>query len=348
MFRPLRCPNPDCEHHNNRPVGCFFWRNGSYEPQCRHYAIRRFKCKSCRTSFSRQTFRQDYRDHKPHVNVSVLIQLCSGTGLRQTARVLGLTRGSVTRKFYKLGKQMGLLNEHTRKPVDRKAVVLLMDEMESYEGRRNTRPVTIPIAIEFESDFVIDAVSAPIRPRGKMTEKRRRAIEREERLYGKRKDQSKPVIERVLWNTAEMFGRAESVEFRTDEKSSYPALIRKAFPNPDAVRHQQTNSKLVRDTFNPLFRINHAEAMARDLIGRLRRESWLVSKRHEYLNSQLELYRAHKNFVRPRFNRDSKTPAQFLGLARERISPHQLLAWRQDMGRASVHPFDPVGAQLVA
>lgn len=347
MFRPLRCPNSACVHHAADPGGVFYWLHGRYEPKCRPYAIQRFKCRACHRSFSRQTFRQDYRDHKPDLNTDVLLQLCSGTGLRQTARIVGTSRSTVTRKFYKISLQLGLLNQAVRRPVDFETVTLLMDEFESYESRRNTRPVTIPMMIELESDFIIDSVAASIRPRGKMTEARKRAIALEEQKFGRREDHSRDALKRVLKTAATMFRRAGCVEVRTDEKSSYPGLIERAFGR-NRLNHRRTNSRLVRDTHNPLFRINHAEAMSRDLNGRLRRNSWLVSKRREYLSRQLELYMAHKNFVRPRFNRDSKTPAEFLGLADRKISPHQLLAWRQDLGSASVHPFDLRGTRLAA
>ncbi|MCA8942838.1 MAG: hypothetical protein KDB80_09795, partial [Planctomycetes bacterium] len=92
----------------------------------------------------------------------------------------------------------------------------------------------------------------------------------------------------------------------------------------------------------------HAEAMARDLNGRLRRESWLVSKKFDRLNLQLEIYMAHKNYVRPRFNVDRKTPAQFLGLWDRRVSPTELLAWRQDLGPATLHPFVASGCTLLS
>ena len=100
--------------------------------------------------------------------------------------------------------------------------------------------------------------------------------------------------------------------------------------------------------WNPLFRINHAEAMARDLNGRLRRESWLVSKKRKFLNLQLELYMAHKNFVRVRFNGEQKTPAQLIGLADEKATPTRLLSWRQDWGARSIHPLDVRGLRAVA
>ena len=65
---------------------------------------------------------------------------------------------------------------------------------------------------------------------------------------------------------------------QTDEKSTYPGLAGRVFGH-DRLQHERTNSKLARTTWNPLFPINHAEAMARDLMGRLRRDSWLTSKK---------------------------------------------------------------------
>ncbi|MEM7205937.1 MAG: hypothetical protein AAF628_37125, partial [Planctomycetota bacterium] len=91
-------------------------------------------------------------------------------------------------------------------------------------------------------------------------------------------------------------------------------------------------------TWNPLFPINHTEAMARNLTGRLRRESWLVSKRRWFLNRQLALYCAYRNFVRPRFNRDRSTPAQLLGWLHRPLTANEVFSWRQDWGTLSGHP----------
>jgi len=90
MFEPPRCPNPECSAHT-RPVGCFWFRNGTYRCLCRPNPVPRFRCRLCQKRFSRQTFRADYRDHKPHLNAEVLSRLVSGTGLRQTAREVGLS-----------------------------------------------------------------------------------------------------------------------------------------------------------------------------------------------------------------------------------------------------------------
>ena len=71
MFTPLRCPNENCKQHAE-PEGKFFQRSGSYRAKCRSHAVPRFLCKTCGKGFSRQTFRADYYDKKPHLNVRVV------------------------------------------------------------------------------------------------------------------------------------------------------------------------------------------------------------------------------------------------------------------------------------
>ena len=124
----------------------------------------------------------------------------------------------------------------------------------------------------------------------------------------------------------------------TDEKSTYPVLARQAFFGQHLV-HERTNSRLARGTWNPLFPINHTEAMARDLLGRLRRDSWLVSKMRRYLDLGMAVWMAYRNYVRRRFNFDESSPAQDLGFVDRRMKPTELLSWRQDWGRRSIHPL---------
>ena len=92
-------------------------------------------------------------------------------------------------------------------------------------------------------------------------------------------------------------------------------------------------------TWNPLFPINHTEAMARDLMGRLRRESWLVSKKRRWLDVALHVFIAYRNYVRRRVNHEPESPAEKLGFLPRRLSRGELLSWRQDGGRLSIHPL---------
>jgi transposase-like protein len=345
MFRPPRCPNRRCPFHAAPHPG-FYQRRGYYRAKCRAHPVPRFRCRGCRRGFSRQTFRMDYRDHRPDLNAAVFESLASGVGLRQTARNLGLTLRNTELKFRKIARHLRRLNLNLRASLPADAV-LQLDELETYEGRRNTRPLSVPVLIESKTRFLIWAESAPIRPRGKMTRARERAIAEDEARLGPRVDRSRGAVRRTLERGAALVRDAKRVNLHTDEKSSYPALAAEAF-GAERLEHHTTNSKLARGTWNPLFPINHTEAMARDLMGRLRRESWLVSKRRRYLDLALQMFAAYRNYVRRRFNHDEESPAELLGFTPRRLRLGECLGWRQDWGARSPEPVRRVGMAAAA
>ncbi|MDA1266046.1 MAG: hypothetical protein O2816_13280 [Planctomycetota bacterium] len=344
MFEPPRCPYKDCRQHK-RPEPGFAWKMGSYKPKCRAHPVPRFECQSCLRTFSRQTFRADYRDHKPHLNPQLFQLLASGVGLRQSARNLGLSLRCTEVKFRKIAAHLRDLSLNLRGPLEGIAT-MQFDEFESYEGCRNTRPVTIPMLIETSTRFIIWSECAPIRPRGKMTPKRIARIEAQEAIYGERKDESRRAIRRTLQAGAALVKGCDEVVFCTDEKKVYPSLAKAAFCGVE-LRHHTTNSKLARGTWNPLFPINHSEAMVRDLTGRVRRDSWLTSKEGWCLDLGLQLYMAYRNYVRRRFNRDKGSPAVMLGFVERRMHAAECLSWRQDWGPSSPHPLGD-GGRLVS
>lgn len=343
VFRPPRCPYRPCRHHRE-PGRDFCVRFGSYRAKCRSHPIQRYRCRGCLRTFSRQTFRADYRDWRPALNAPLLLALASGLGLRQTARNLGLSRGGTEKKFRKIARHLRRLNLNLRRQLPSESV-LQFDELETYEGRRNTRPLSVPVLIERQTRYLIWAEAAPIRPRGKLTEARKRAILQDRRRFGPRKDLSERSVRRTLRRGADLAQGLDRVFFESDEKASYPRLAREAFGRSRLV-HSRTSSKIARRSWNPLFPINHTEAMARDLMGRIRRESWLVSKKRRYLDLGLQLWMAYRNYLRRRFNYDKQSPAQLLGFVPRRMTPGELLSWRQDWGKHSIHPLSRRGATI--
>ena len=345
MFQPPRCPHRDCPQHA-APGAHFYTRHGSYIAKIRPRPIPRFRCRTCQRSFSRQTFRHDYRDHKPHLNVRVIQELTSGVGYRQTARIVGLTRRNLINKARKIQRTAQLLDQNLLQSagdLDRahpsgRTLDIQFDEFETYETRRNTRPLTIAVVIERESRLILGSSAAPIRPRGKMTERRTAAIAHEEARFGRRRNRSAAVCRYTLRRAAKVRPSARLVILGTDEKTSYPGYAVEAFKGRRLVHHQ-TPSVDPRGHGTPLFAINHTEAMLRDLTGRLRRESWLVSKLRKYLNLHLGLYAAWRNWVRPRFNRDRCSPGQLAGFSARRLEPSELVGWRQDWAGRSPCPF---------
>jgi len=343
MFQPPFCPYRNCVRHLE-PGLDFYVLFGTYKAACRSHLVQRYRCRTCRRTFSRQTFRFDRHDHRPDLGPRVFVLLASGIGLRQTARVLGVAVSTVVRKFRKLGRHLRRLNLTLRRSLALEGLRLHFDEFETYEGERSTRPLTVPMLVASESRYIIWAESAPIRPRGKMTEKRRKAVERAEKRHGVRRDLSRRAIRRTLARGLMVASGCGRIVLDTDEKTVYPELAREAFGAK--LEHRQTSSKLVRDTFNPLFAINHEEAILRDLMGRLTRDSWLVSKKRRFLDLALQLHMSYRNLVRRRFNYDEESPAQKLGFVSRRLRPEELLTWRLEWGERGPHPLCPRGAPI--
>ncbi|MFT7485318.1 MAG: transposase-like protein [Candidatus Paceibacteria bacterium] len=344
MFKPPFCPRRDCSQHRS-PRPNFYYRHGFYHPNCRSHAVPRFRCRTCRRTFSRQTFRMDYRDQRPDLNAPLFNLISMGVGIRMSSRRLGLSLRCTELKLRKIARHLRQQNLTLRAPLDGE-VQFVFDEFETFETHRSLCPLSVPVLIEKTTRYCVWAESATIRPRGKMTEKRLENMATRELKHGRRRDRSRRAIRRTLQRGKNLLQNSAVVRLYTDQKLTYPVLARAAF-GASRLRHYRTNSKVARTTHNPLFPINHEEARMRDAMGRLRRESWLVSKKRRYLDLALQVHMAHRNFVRKRFNGDQESPAQLLGFVHRRMTRTEALSWRQCWGKQSLHPLSR-GGQSVA
>ena len=149
VFIPPRCPVPHCTAHSDPHAfeRDFYARHGSYQPKCRPHRVPRFRCKQCGKTFSRQTFRMDYCDNKPFLNATLFKLLASGLGLRQSARIMGLSRRCTELKARKISRHLGRLNRNLTDQFH-DGCEFMLDEMETFEGERAVLPVTVPVLIE--------------------------------------------------------------------------------------------------------------------------------------------------------------------------------------------------------
>lgn len=348
MFEPPFCPSEQCPHHRNPPPNfCRKW--GTYSAHCRVGRVQRFRCNACRRTFSIQTFRHDYREKKPEVNAAVVELLCSGSSLRGTARQLRISRRCLELKARKIARACRALDRALRsrcRALEHQShVEMHFDEFETYEERRTTRPITVATCIDSVTRFHYGVEVAPIRPGGIKPPARAKAIAEDALRFGQRPSRSKAACSKALGSASEWLGPDTQVVLNTDEKSSYPKLARRAFGDR-LLSHVTTNSRAPRGAGTPMFPINHEEADMRDKLGRLMRRSWRASKRRWFLGLQLGLYSAYRNWSKPRFNGESCTPAQFLGLVGRRLVTSELVGWRQQWGERSPCPFSlPAGSR---
>ena len=342
-FTPPRCPNRACPMFA-APSGRFYTTNGGYQPKCRTEPVPRFRCKTCGRGFSRQTFRHDYYDHRPELNAPVFKLLSSGVGFRQISRYVGCGARCPQQKLVKMARTLAKLRDNLC-PRLAGGRAFVMDEEETYEVA-SIRPLTMPVLIERETWFLLAEDVGSIRRLAKPGTRRRVAQEADEKKRGRRPDESRACVQRVLRALAGKCPEGD-ILLQTDMKSSYAKLARRIFGA--RLAHETTSSKQVRDKHNPLFPINVTLAMTRDNCSRLRRKSWLVTKRGVRLRDHMHLFAVYRNFVRRRFNRDAATdtPGKLLGLVPRNLKTREVLAWRQDWGDFSIHPMSVCGSHTV-
>ncbi len=342
-FVPPFCPNLVCTQHG-QPEPRFWVGHGTYHAACRAEPVPRFRCRNCRRTFSFQTFRQDYRDRRPEANERLFELLTSGVGYRQSARVLRISPTAAQAKARKLSRHAGLLHDHLCREIagDR---IFLLDEEETYE-HASIRTLTMPVLIEKDTWFVVATDVGPTRRLAAAGTSRRSWQDAEERKLGPRPDRSRECVTNVLRHLDRRLGSGRLV-LRTDQKASYATIAKEVFG--DRVVHETTSGKLPRTVQNPLFPINTTLAMTRDNCGRLRRKSWLVTKKGEQLLNHMHLFRLYRNYVRKRFNHDKeqRSPATFLQLTPRSLSVAEATAWRQDWGLCSIHPLSHLGCRFV-
>ena len=325
MFVPPRCPYAGCPAHT-RPVQGFSHRDGRYFPLCRAHPVQRFRCRFCRRRFSRQSFRADRRQKKPHLNAPFLRLMLACVAQRQAARILGVARRTVERRFLWLAGHAAQFHAHRLRGA-RLAGPFMLDELETFEGNRY-QPVTVPVLIEPRTFFIIASEAGPLRRKGTMTPTQRRLRSEHEALHGRRPTQSDVVVRSVLERLRACARPRGPVVLHSDEKPLYGQLGRRLFGERFAWVTHSASAR--RDRTNPLFPINHTNARLRHFLSRLRRRSWCVSKRRHRLQQHLEIAALWVNYCRPITNRTRTTPAQALGLAARAYREEEVLAWRQD------------------
>jgi transposase-like protein len=328
-FHPKFCPKPTCPSRNI-PTAFRFKRRGLYLRKCDGRKVQRFQCLVCGLSFSVQTFRTDYRWRKPGLHFRVFEGLVSKTSLRQMARLLGVRRPTIERRFRRLGKQAKEFHlAMLRRANAGNGIngVFQLDEQETFETDRRLRPVTFPVLIERSSYFVVYGKAAPLGCRGRLSKKKKVQREKQEEEEGRRRSESRKAVFTCFFALAHAHEAGVGIDLQTDLKSSYGRLFKKAVGKQFA-SHQKVSGKAPRCYGSVLFPINHTLAMMRDGISRLVRRSWGVSKLRSRLELHFWVWVAYRNFIRGITVKTHTTPAQALGVTEAVWTISNLTRWK--------------------
>ena len=327
-FSPRHCPHPACPSSSS---GHFRWRHkGFFRRRCDGRQVQRFLCLECRRTFSTQSFRLDHRLHKPHLHLDLFGPLVSKVTHRQAARILGCSRSTIAHRLLLLGRHcrdfhLRLVNQAAGR--GGLSGTFQLDELETFEHSRRLAPLTVPVLIERQSYFILDASVATLPARGGLSPAYRARKQERERLFGRRTSGSREAVKRSFERLHACHASHGPVLVQTDFKTSYASSLRRLFGS--RLVHQRCSSRARRDHHNPLFPINLTLAMLRDGVSRLVRRSWAASKLKERLERHLWIWIAWRNYVRAITNRAPQVTAGIaLGLTNKMWTVAEMCAWK--------------------
>ncbi len=96
-WTPPFCPNPNCIHHNHSQGPWPYKKTGFFKRHTPPFRIQRFTCKTCRRSFSTQTFSTTYYQKRPDLDRLIFMKTVGGMANRQNARDPGAPPAPVHR-----------------------------------------------------------------------------------------------------------------------------------------------------------------------------------------------------------------------------------------------------------
>ena len=328
-LQPPFCPQSSCPSRiHSLP---FRWsRDGQFRRACDARRVQRFRCLLCGRRFSSQSFRLDFRQHKPRLNRAIFQCFVSKVNHRQTARILGLNRKTIEQRLRLWGPVM---REFHDRQLDRARQhgglggTWTLDEQETFEHDRRLQPVTLPILVHWKTYFVLHAETAPLPARGQLSAWDRTRKEKRIARDGVRRSGSSEAVAQCFAAWRSVHGE-KLAHLITDRKSSYPGLFKSSFERLYG-SHVRIASSETRNRRNPLFPINHTLAMLREHVSRLARRTWAASKLRERLARHLWVWIVWRNYVRGVTNHARRTtPAMALGVCNTQMPIRRLLRWR--------------------
>lgn len=284
-----RCPY--CKRTSSSRFGTrILFRGSRYRRKSDGQFISRYWCRLCRKSFSSATKSPCRWQKKRHRNEVVRRLLAGGVSQREAARILGLNRKTIARKFLFLAKK-SQAEFYRRNKANARAVEVEFDDLETFVHTK-CKPLSVTLMVEYKTRRILDFEVAQMPAKGHLA-----VISR--KRYGFRADH-RPLARKRLFTRAQGLVHPTAV-LRSDSNPAYPSCVKAFFPR---ARHDLVlggrgaatgQGELKKLKFDPIFSLNHTCAMLRAHLSRLIRKTWNTTKKQDRLRAHLMVYAAEHN-----------------------------------------------------
>jgi transposase-like protein len=328
-YRPPHCPNPACRYHTSN-LDWHFVRNGK-KPDRRGRLRQRYLCRACGRDFCAATFSTSYWLRKPHLLRLIAIHITEGNGIRQTARILGVSHTTVMRHVARLHRHCLLFHQLlvADKPI---AEALVFDGFESF-AHSQFAPFHANLAAGSDSWFLYHFTLSPLRRKGSMTPGQKRKRAELERRFGRPDPKAveqgiykllKPLLPRMT---------ARPCVLHSDDHPAYQRALRRLAKEDDmpAFHHLITSSKERRTQSNPLFAVNLDDLLLRHGSANHRRETIAFSKILQASAERFAIFMVWRDYVK---KRREKAPGTRIETAAMRAGMlDRALTWKEILRR---------------
>lgn len=279
------CPNPNCA------CPTLIIRDGKFKRNEDSKFIQRFRCKICGTRFSSSTFSDAYRQKKRRINSNLLSLLASGVSLRRSAKLLGVTRGTVERKLPFLAIRCRRMNEKHLFKLKGRVHNIQIDDLITKENSK-LKPLSVSLAVDENRRTILAIEVSKIPAFGHLS---RLA----QKKYGPRESKHFEGLTRLFQKITPIV--SAQVRVRSDEHQLYPSFVSAYLPR---AKHETFKSErgcivgqgeLKKVGFDPLFMVNHTCAILRANVNRLIRKTWCTTKDPQRLKDHLDIFMYYYN-----------------------------------------------------
>lgn len=281
-------PDAGSSHHWYRPFGHYHTRAFG--------TVQRYRCLSCKKTFSDQTFSLNYYLKKNTDFRAFARALNSRASDLFCARHFGYSSASVQTRVDRLARNGMFMHARVRHTLGLHEP-LVADGLESYTAAKYF-PNNINVLIGKDSEYVYAYNLCHFKRKGRMSEEQKRKAAKlyEGKCFIANEMQSR--FTELLHTIKPLLHRrsAETVELHTDENPAYVAAVREV----EGLKQLRTSSRSVRDRSNPLFAVNYFDRLIRKDLVNHRRKSICFARDDRNMMSRFAWYVCAHNYFKPK------------------------------------------------
>lgn len=277
------CPNKTCIYFlkNDSVV-----KDGFYRRADDSRILQRYRCKCCGKKFSAATFSLERNQKKRRNNFLILKLLTSGVSMRRCALLLKYHHTTIKHKLDYLSAFASLEHKKILSSIHQKVEHFQFDDLITIEHTK-LKPLTISVAVNAANRMILGAKVGRIPAFGLLAAKSRKK-------YGKRKNEHCKTLKRLFAEIKNVISPTALIQ--SDEHKNYKPIIQNFFSTSLYKQYKSERAcvvgqgELKKNSNDPIFVINHTNAMLRANINRLFRRSWCTTKDPTMLEKHLNIY----------------------------------------------------------